>query len=107
MRVVFGLPSGDEVAADAAEGDTVMRVALAHDVPGIYGDCGGQCACATCHVYIREDWMARVGPAATGSTEESMLEGAPVDIAPTSRLTCQIVLTADLDGLSVLVPPGQ
>lgn len=107
MRIVFGLPSQEQIVATVAEGESLMRAAVEHDVPGIYGDCGGQCACATCHVYIDSDWIERVGTAEPGSTEESMLEGAPANVQPNSRLACQVILTPELDGLVVLVPEGQ
>src|SRR3546814_967057 len=78
-----------------------MHVALANDIAGIPGDCGGQCACGTCHVYIDPAWVERIGSVAPGSTEEAMISGAPVDARPNSRLACQVNLTPLSDGLIV------
>ena len=107
MRIVFSLPDGAEMVAEAQPGKSVMRVAVDHNVPGIYGDCGGQCACATCHVYISPAWIDRVGTVEEGAVEHTMLEGAPADVQPNSRLACQVTLEVGLDGLVVFVPEGQ
>src|SRR3546814_18863841 len=84
-----------------------MHVALTNDIAGIPGDCGGQCACGTCHVYIDPAWVERIGSVAPGSTEEAMISGAPVDARPNSRLACQVNLTPLSDGLIVEIPEGQ
>jgi 2Fe-2S ferredoxin len=89
---------------EATEGTSLMRAATDRGVPGIDGDCGGQCACATCHVYIDEPWASRLP--AMGDTENSMLEFTNERRA-TSRLACQIPLTAELDGIEVHTPEGQ
>lgn len=107
MKVTFELPDDRAIIAEIAGGQSLMRGALDHGVPGIYGDCGGQCACATCHIYIHADWSDCVGTPEPGSIEHALLEGAPADLQPNSRLACQVVLTADLDGLVVRVPEGQ
>jgi len=107
MRVVFSLPDNTEIVAEADAGQTVMGVAVDHNVPGIHGDCGGQCACATCHVYIAPAWIERVGRVKEARPEFTMLEGAPADVQPNSRLACQVRLEPGLDGLVVLVPEGQ
>jgi 2Fe-2S ferredoxin len=107
MRIVFKLPDQSQVDVDASEGQSLMRAAVDNGIPGILGDCGGQCACATCHIYIDQDWIGKIGPANLDSTENMMLEGAPVDIRSNSRLGCQIILNADCDGLIVQVPEGQ
>lgn len=107
MRIIFRLADDREILAEAQAGKTVMRIAVDHGVPGIWGDCGGQCACATCHVYIAPAWAGRVGRAEEGATEHAMLEGAPVDVQPNSRLACQVAFEPGLDGLVVLVPEGQ
>ncbi|MFT5390551.1 MAG: 2Fe-2S ferredoxin [Gammaproteobacteria bacterium] len=91
---------------DVAVGNTVMDGAFDNNVPGIDADCGGECACATCHVYIDSAWIEAVGPIPTGSTEESMLSFAAVT-EETSRLSCQIPVTEALDGLVVRMPEGQ
>ncbi len=89
---------------DAANGSTVMENAVRNSVPGIEAECGGACACATCHVYVDDAWSERVGPPAT--MEEDMLDFA-FDVRPTSRLSCQIKMTDALDGLVVHVPERQ
>lgn len=95
---------GTEHAVDAAEGTTLMNAALDNLVPGIDADCGGECSCATCHVMVNEAWMAKVGQ--PGETEESMLDLNPERQA-NSRLSCQIKITEDLDGLVVNLPEFQ
>ena len=88
----------------AAEGSTVMENAVRNSVPGIEAECGGACACATCHVYVDEAWTAKAG--APSAMEEDMLDFA-VDVQPNSRLSCQFKVTSDLDGLVVRVPERQ
>ncbi len=107
MRVTFTLPDRSEITAETVAGESVMRAAVSNDVPGIHGDCGGQSACATCHVYIHDEWIDRVGRAPEGSVEETMLEGAPADVQANSRLACQVICDPSLDGLVVVVPEGQ
>ena len=87
-------------------GVSVMRGAVDNNVPGIDGDCGGECACATCHVYVDPAWLARTGTFPPGSQEASMLSFAAA-FEPNSRLSCQIGMTEDLDGLRVRLPEGQ
>jgi ferredoxin, 2Fe-2S len=90
---------------DAAIGTTVMENAVRNLVPGIEAECGGACACATCHVYVDEAWVAATGK--PEPMEEDMLDFAR-DMRPgTSRLSCQIKMTAALDGLVVHVPERQ
>lgn len=81
-----------------------MEAAVSNGVPGIDADCGGSCACATCHVIVDEAWFSRLPE--RSETERDMLEFA-VDPKPTSRLACQISVTADLDGLIVHTPESQ
>ncbi|KQS72871.1 2Fe-2S ferredoxin [Rhizobium sp. Leaf371] len=85
-------------------GSTVMENAVRNSVPGIEAECGGACACATCHVYVDEAWTAAVG--APEAMEEDMLDFA-YDVRPTSRLSCQIKMSDALDGLVVHVPERQ
>jgi 2Fe-2S ferredoxin len=87
-------------------GMSVMRGAVSNGVPGIDADCGGECACATCHVYIDPAWEKRIGRPEADSLEESMLSFAAV-AEPNSRLSCQITMTQALDGLVVRMPEGQ
>ena len=96
--------NGRHHVVDVREGTTLMRAATDNDVPGIDGDCGGQCACATCHVFIAAAWIERVG--ARNANEEEMLNFA-AELRDNSRLACQITLTGELDGLVVEMPEGQ
>ena len=90
------------VAGDV--GATVMETAIKHGVPGIEAECGGACACSTCHVYIEEEWREKVGD--PSPMEEDMLDFA-FEVKPNSRLTCQIKVRDDLDGLTVRTPERQ
>jgi ferredoxin, 2Fe-2S len=103
-RIVFTEPSGARREVDAPVGVTLMEVARQHGVQGVVAQCGGACACATCHVYIDAAWLGKLGP--REEMEEGMLETAwePRD---NSRLSCQVHITADLDGLRVTVPQRQ
>ncbi len=91
-----------EVEADV--GSTVMENAIRNSVPGIEAECGGACACATCHVYVDDAWTEKTGSPSV--MEEDMLDFA-YDVQPTSRLSCQIRVTEELDGLVVRVPERQ
>ena len=95
---------GQRYDLEAADGSTVMENAVRNSVPGIEAECGGACACATCHVYVDDAWTAVVGP--PEAMEEDMLDFA-YDVRPTSRLSCQIKMSADLDGLVVHLPERQ
>ena len=85
-------------------GSTVMETAIKNDVAGIEAECGGACACATCHVYVDEAWREKVG--APTPMEEDMLDFG-FDVRPNSRLSCQIKVSDDLDGLTVSTPERQ
>ena len=95
---------GTRFDVDAENGSTVMENAIRNSVPGIEAECGGACACATCHVYVDEKWAEVVG--APEAMEEDMLDFA-FDVRPTSRLSCQIKVRDELDGLVVHVPERQ
>ncbi|MFN3700487.1 MAG: 2Fe-2S iron-sulfur cluster-binding protein [Alphaproteobacteria bacterium] len=86
---------GVEHKLDAIEGWRVMEIIRDHGLP-IKAECGGACACATCHVYVDADWLARVTP--KNGEEEDMLDEA-MDVQDNSRLSCQIIMSAELDGL--------
>ncbi len=90
--------------ADAGEGLSLMEVAKANGVEGILADCGGACSCATCHVFVDAGWMDRVGP--PDDVEFAMLDMVADVAQENSRLSCQIKLSAALDGLTVTVAPG-
>lgn len=103
-RITYTTFQGERHTVDVPVGTTLMEAATHNSVPGIDGDCGGQCACATCHVYIDEPWSALTGE--RSEAEEDMLNFAE-DFRPTSRLGCQIRLTEAMDGLEVAMPEGQ
>ena len=103
-RVTYIEHNGTEHRIDLEEGLSVMRGAVDNGVPGIDADCGGECACATCHVYVDEAWLARTGT--RGEQEASMLSFAAT-AQPNSRLSCQITMTQVLDGLVVRRPEAQ
>lgn len=104
-KVVYVDADGQEHAIDATVGESVMAAAVKNGVPGIVGECGGNASCATCHVWVREEFASLVGT--PGEMEEDLLDLGVSDRRPTSRLSCQIPVTADLDGLTVDVPPDQ
>ena len=103
-KITFTEPDGTEKIVDAEVGQTVMEAAVKAGINGIEAECGGACACATCHVYVDEAWRQPTGE--PSEMEEDMLDFA-FDIRPNSRLSCQIKVTAELDGLSVKVPEKQ
>jgi 2Fe-2S ferredoxin len=95
---------GTSRTVEAEVGATVMETAINNDVPGILATCGGSCSCATCHVYVDEAWYERLGPL---SLEELDMLDTAHDLEPTSRLSCQIQVREELDGLTVRTPPRQ
>ena len=95
---------GTPFELDAADGSTVMENAIRNGIPGIEAECGGACACATCHVYVDDAWTAKTGQPEV--MEEDMLDFA-YDTRPNSRLSCQIRMSGELDGLVVHVPERQ
>ncbi|MGE3698930.1 MAG: 2Fe-2S iron-sulfur cluster-binding protein [Hyphomicrobiaceae bacterium] len=103
-KITFTQPDGSNQVVDADAGMTVMEAAKKNLVPGIEAECGGACACATCHVYVDDAWREKVGP--PSEMEEDMLDFA-FDVRPGSRLSCQIKVTPALDGLIVAVPEKQ
>jgi 2Fe-2S ferredoxin len=103
-KITFIAADGTRYEVEAENGSTVMENAIRNGVPGIEAECGGACACATCHVYIGEEWRPRTGVAEP--MEEDMLDFA-YELRPTSRLSCQIRVTDELDGLVVTVPERQ
>ena len=95
---------GTEHVVEGNSGDSLMSIALNNLVPGIDADCGGECSCATCHVLVDEAWVSKTGEISEG--ESSMLDLNP-DRADNSRLSCQIPLSDDLDGIVVQLPEFQ
>ena len=103
-KITYIEHNGTKHTVDVADGLSVMEGAIRNLVPGIDADCGGACACATCHVYIDEAWQTKTGE--RSAMEESMLDFAD-GVQDNSRLSCQIKVTADLDGLIVSTPEYQ
>jgi 2Fe-2S ferredoxin len=103
-KITFISSSGQTRTVDAEAGATVMETAIKHAVPGIEAECGGACACATCHVYVDDGWTAAAGE--PSHMEEDMLDFA-YDRKATSRLSCQIRVSDALDGLVVHTPERQ
>ncbi len=103
-KVTFIEHNGKQHPVTAESGLSLMRAAVDNNVPGIDADCGGQCACATCHVYVDAAWQSLTGSRTT--MEEDMLNFAAATL-PNSRLACQIPITPALDGLVVTMPDGQ
>ena len=103
-KITFIEHNGNRHEVEAAQGMSVMEAAVKNMVPGIDADCGGACACATCHVYVEANWLEAVGE--RSEMEEDMLDFA-FDVRETSRLSCQIKVSDKLDGLTVRVPEKQ
>ncbi|MEU6200877.1 2Fe-2S iron-sulfur cluster-binding protein [Streptomyces sp. NPDC047061] len=104
-RVVFVRPDGTKQETEAADGATVMQAATANLVPGIVAECGGELSCATCHVFVDEQWLGALP--APSDDEEEMLEATSEEPTDASRLCCQITLDASLDGIVVHIPKTQ
>ena len=103
-KITFIGADATRYEVEAENGSTVMENAIRNGVPGIEAECGGACACATCHVYVGDDWRSVTGSAEP--MEEDMLDFA-YDVRPGSRLSCQIRVSDELDGLIVTVPERQ
>jgi 2Fe-2S ferredoxin len=99
-HIHFSSPGGEEQIIDIPVGWTVMEGATQHGVPGLLAECGGACACATCHIYVDAGWSDMLPP--KGSAETDMLSCVE-DLRPNSRLACQIKVAVALDGLRVAV----
>jgi ferredoxin, 2Fe-2S len=91
---------------EVSNGDSVMQGAVNNLISGIVAECGGGMACATCHCYVDAAWIDRVGPPGSAA-ERDMLESAAAEIRPGSRLSCQITVSRELDGLIVHLPKSQ
>lgn len=103
-KITFVEPDGERIETEADNGATVMETAIINGVPGIVAECGGACTCATCHVYVDDAWREKVGGPSV--MEEDMLDFA-FDVRDASRLSCQIKVRDELDGLVVHVPSRQ
>ena len=104
VKITYIDAEGTARSVEAEEGSTVMENAVRNGIPGIEAECGGACACATCHVYVEEEWRAETGE--PEPMEEDMLDFAS-DVRPNSRLSCQIRVRPELDGLVVRTPARQ
>jgi 2Fe-2S ferredoxin len=103
-KITFIEANGTTYETEAEIGSTVMETAIMNGVPGIIAECGGACTCATCHAYVDPDWTDIVGP--PSMMEEDMLDFA-FEVKPNSRLSCQIKVKPELDGLVMRVPSRQ
>ena len=104
IKITFIQPDNSEQVVECEPEMTLMEAAKLNNVPGIEAECGGACACATCHVYVDAAWTALVGE--PSHMEEDMLDFA-FDVRPNSRLSCQIKISAAMDGLTVTTPERQ
>ena len=104
INIIFVGSDGQEYPVSAAAGTSLMRAAIDHGVPGIIGDCGGQGTCATCHAYIADSYLVKLS--GVSQDEQDMLECA-IDPQANSRLTCQLTVTHELEGMRVAVPASQ
>jgi 2Fe-2S ferredoxin len=102
MKATWVLPDGQMISADVPEGHNLMEAAVAANVPGIVGECGGSLSCATCHVYVTDAWQALTGT--PSEFEDAMLDVAEAPRRDVSRLSCQIRMSAALDGIVLQVP---
>ena len=103
-KITFIDAEGTSRDVETKKGSSVMEAAVQNMIPGIDADCGGACACATCHVYVNADWLPKLK--AKDDMEDSMLDFAE-DVKDNSRLSCQILMTDELDGITVSTPASQ
>ncbi|TQF43954.1 ferredoxin [Bradyrhizobium sp. UNPF46] len=103
--ITFIHPDGKSERVETSGGESVMQAATRHGLDGILAECGGNAMCATCHVYVDESWLARL--AAMAGDEDALLDGTAAERRPNSRLSCQINITPELDGLVVRLPERQ
>ena len=103
-KITYIEHTGKSHTIDVPKGLSVMEGAIQNNVPGIDADCGGSMACATCHVYVKEDWFNKIPKKEDG--EDDMLDMA-FEPKPNSRLSCQIIVSDDIDGLEVNIPSKQ
>ena len=101
-EITWKMSDGSEISADVSDGLNLMDAANTNKVPNIDGDCGGNLSCATCHVFVDEDWLHKTGE--VDEVEDTMLDMTDVERKDNSRLSCQITASPDLDGLVLYVP---
>ena len=104
VQITYVEHDGTEHVVDSQSGVSLMQAAIDNLVPGIDADCGGECSCATCHVMVSESWLEKIG--SPGEMEEAMLDLNP-ERQENSRLSCQVEVAQDLDGLRVTMPEFQ
>lgn len=104
-QITFITSDSEQVVIDAEYGDCVMELARSNDIDGITAECGGEMMCATCHVYVHENWLEKTGEAP--EDERELLDFASCEIKETSRLACQIKISEKLDGLVLYLPESQ
>ncbi|HCD57293.1 2Fe-2S iron-sulfur cluster-binding protein [Haliea sp.] len=103
-NVIFVDPAGAEINVEVATGTSLMQAAMDNGIDYIVAECGGACSCATCHCYIDNDWLAKIGE--PSSIEKDMLD-CVLEPRPNSRLSCQVVIDENLEGLVVHLPESQ
>ena len=104
-KLIFTSADGAEHVVDGSAGESLMLAAVQNGVPGIIAECGGNASCATCHVWVRDEYVDAVGE--PNDMEEDLLDLAVSERRAGSRLSCQITVTEDLEGLTVEIPPDQ
>ena len=103
--IIFIHPDGRNERVDTDGAESAMLAATSHGIDGILAECGDNAMCATCHVYVDEAWLSRLP--AKESEEDALLDGAAAERLPSSRLSCQIKITPELDGLLLRLPDRQ
>jgi 2Fe-2S ferredoxin len=104
VKIIFIDSTGVRREVNAMPGMSIMQSAISNRIPGIDGDCGGNCACGTCHIFIEPEWLEKVGRRT--ESEDAMLAFS-TSVSPASRLACQIEVSPALDGLTVKTPEHQ
>ncbi|MER7003268.1 2Fe-2S iron-sulfur cluster-binding protein [Dactylosporangium sp. NPDC000555] len=104
-KVTYVQPDGSAESHDVPTGKSLMLAAISNNVAGILGECGGQAMCATCHVYVDEEFLDRLAP--PSEDEDEMLEATTSERRSNSRLSCQLICGPELDGLIVTLPEDQ
>jgi 2Fe-2S ferredoxin len=105
VKVTYVLPTGEEREVQVGVGLNVMLGATTNNIDGIHADCGGTLSCATCHVYVDRPWVERLPQ--PDAAELGLLEGVVAELKPSSRLSCQLNVTPELEGLKVFIPDRQ
>ena len=100
-KITFVSFTGEQTTVNAVDGENIMQTAITNDIDGIIGECGGSMMCATCHCYVPEDYADR------NDGEEDMLECAASEIKTTSRLSCQVIVKPEMEGMEFMLPEEQ